>query len=106
MVTFGATCLYWSTSVCSVPPCVPGSEPFMPCQNVIVSPPPAGATGVAAPAGAVTIVGAGWAAPGPLGLVVACGVGAGAEHAVARSPSVRRIFDSQRMSGPLFLSTG
>src|SRR5918912_479723 len=37
MVTLGATCLYWSTSVLSVPPCVPGSVPFMPCQKVTVT---------------------------------------------------------------------
>src|SRR5919202_482577 len=61
MVTFGATCLYWSTSVLSVPPCVPGSLPFMPCQKVMVT----GAalvsgfaTAVAAPETAVAATGA------------------------------------------------
>src|SRR5919199_2018637 len=61
MVTLGATCLYWSTSVLSVPPCVPGSLPFMPCQKVMVT----GAalvsgfaTAVAAPETAVAATGA------------------------------------------------
>src|SRR5579864_4545790 len=37
MVTFGATCLYWLTSSWSVPPWVPGSVPFMPCQKVMLT---------------------------------------------------------------------
>ncbi len=59
MVTLGATCLYWSTSVRRVPPWVPGSVPFMPCQKFSVTGGPLTlATAVAAPAAAATIVGA------------------------------------------------
>src|SRR5207302_7055386 len=59
MVTFGATCLYCSTSVCSVPPWVPGSVPFMPCQKVIVTGAAlVWATAVAAPETAVAATGA------------------------------------------------
>src|SRR6266849_3903728 len=56
MVTFGATSLYWSTRVWSEPPWVPGSEPFMPCQKVIVTGAAAGlATAVAVGAAAATV---------------------------------------------------
>src|SRR5690348_3360573 len=37
MVTLGATCLYWLTRSCRVPPWVPGSVPFMPCQKVMLT---------------------------------------------------------------------
>src|SRR5438105_10673060 len=61
MVTFGATCLYWSTSVLSVPPWVPGSLPFMPCQKVMLTGAAFAtglATAVAAPDTAVAATGA------------------------------------------------
>src|ERR687885_701544 len=61
IVTLGATCLYWSTSVRSVPPCVPGSVPFMPCQKVMVTGAPVAAglaTAVATPDTAVAATGA------------------------------------------------
>src|SRR5205814_9354407 len=63
IVTFGATCLYCSTSVCSEPPWVPGSLPFMPCQNVIV-------TGAALLAGLLMAVAAFAAAAATVGATV------------------------------------
>src|SRR5437870_1196284 len=87
MVTLGATCLYWSTSAFNVPPWVPGSVPFMPCQNVIVTGAAAGFdTAVAAfaiaaatvGAACATAVAAGWAAAATVGATAAALVAAGA----------------------------
>src|SRR5260370_13197833 len=89
MVTFGATCLYCSTSVCSAPPWVPGSEPFMPCQNVIVTGAPAGlATAVAAPAIDAATVGAAWATAVAARFAPAATVGAAAAPVVATAATV------------------
>src|SRR5216683_8350778 len=89
MVTFGATCLYWSTSVCSEPPCVPGSEPFIPCQKVIVTGAAAGlATAVAALAAAAATVGAIWATAVAAGLAAAATVGAAAATVGATAATV------------------
>src|SRR5216683_2111527 len=73
IVTFGATCLYWSTSVCSEPPCELGSVPFMPCQNVIV-------TGAALVAGLATAVAADLAAAAPVGATCVGVAGAALEQ--------------------------
>src|SRR6266542_752708 len=79
IVTLGATCLYWSTSVRSVPPCVPGSEPFMPCQKFSVTGGPATlAIAVAALAAAAATVGAACATAVAAGFAAAATVGAAA----------------------------
>src|SRR5262245_31583652 len=76
MVTFGATCLYWSTSVLSEPPCVSGSVPPMPCQNVIVT---------------------GWAAT--LATAVAAGAATGATAVAAAGATVAIAFETAVAAG-------
>src|SRR5579859_5516313 len=85
MVTFGATCLYWLTSSWSVPPWVPGSVPFMPCQKVMLTGAAlAAAAGLAVAAGALVVAAAGLAAVvGALEVVAAAGTEVGALPAAA-----------------------
>src|SRR5712691_10175024 len=79
IVTLGATCRYWSTSVLSDPPWVPGSLPFMPCQKVMLT----GAAFVAGLATAVATLETAVAAAGATAVVTAATFGATAASVVA-----------------------
>src|SRR5579864_2686114 len=104
IVTFGATCLYWFTNSWSVPPWVPGSVPFMPCQKVIVTGAAlvvAAAVGLADAAGTVEVAAA--AAGGVVGALVGAagadvdGPGAAVEQAAAMTEISTGINLSKRI---------